>query len=185
MPARPDLARSRALLRDAGVPLLRLTLYNPPGRSTEAEDQVLFGPLVTAGLAELVHVELASSDFWSRAHDGRLSIFRAGWIADYPDADNFLHFLLNSRAQTVYGLGYQNADLDRLTNEARVSASTPPAARSCTAAPSGWWARTAPSSRCTTTEATRRPTPRCRGCGCTRRRPPCASTSCGWTPPRT
>jgi oligopeptide transport system substrate-binding protein len=121
VPARPDVARSRALLREAGVSVLRLTLYNPPGRSTEAEDQVLFGPLVTAGLVELVHVELLSSDFWSRAHDGRLSVFRAGWIADYPDADNFLHFLLNSRAQTVYGLGYQNADLDRLTNEARVS----------------------------------------------------------------
>lgn len=121
VPARPDVSRSRALLRDAGVSVLRLTLYNPPGRSTEAEDQVLFGPLVTAGLVELVHIELASSDFWARAHDGRLAVFRAGWIADYPDADNFLHFLLNSRAQTVYGLGYQNADLDRLTNEARVS----------------------------------------------------------------
>ncbi len=120
-PARPDVARSRALLREAGVSVLRLTLYNPPGRSTEAEDQVLFGPLVAAGLVELAHVELLSNDFWSRAHDGRLAVFRAGWIADYPDADNFLHFLLNSRAQTVYGLGYQNADLDRLTNEARVS----------------------------------------------------------------
>jgi ABC-type transport system substrate-binding protein/methyl-accepting chemotaxis protein len=121
VPPRPDVARARALLRDAGVSVLRLTLHNPPGRSTEAEDQVLFRPLVTAGLMELMHVELASSDFWSRAHDGRLPVFRAGWIADYPDADNFLHFLLNSKAQTVYGLGYQNADLDRLTNEARVS----------------------------------------------------------------
>ena len=121
VPPRPDVSRSRALLRDAGVSVLRLTLYNPPGRSTEAEDQVLFGPLVQAGLVELSHVELMSNDFWSRAHDGRLAVFRAGWIADYPDADNFLHFLLNSRAQTVYGLGYQNEDLDRLTNEARVS----------------------------------------------------------------
>ena len=120
-PPRPDVARARALLRDAGVSVLRITLYNPPGRPTEAEDQVLFGPLVSVGLVELQHVELASSDFWSRAHDGRLPVFRAGWIADYPDPDNFLHFLLNSKAQTVYGFGYLNAELDRLTDEARVS----------------------------------------------------------------
>jgi ABC-type oligopeptide transport system substrate-binding subunit len=52
---------------------------------------------------------------------GQIPAFRAGWIADYPDPDNFLYFLLNSSAQTVYGIGYQNPELDALTAEARVS----------------------------------------------------------------
>jgi ABC-type oligopeptide transport system substrate-binding subunit len=70
---------------------------------------------------EVSHVELPSNDFWQRLRDGRLAIFRSGWIADYPDPDNFLYFLLNSNAQTVFQLGYANADLDQLTAEARVS----------------------------------------------------------------
>jgi ABC-type oligopeptide transport system substrate-binding subunit len=82
---------------------------------------VLFRPLLEAGLLELSHVELGASDFWQRQREGRIPSFRSGWIGDYPDADNFLHFLLNSKAQTVYSIGYKNDELDRLTDEARVS----------------------------------------------------------------
>ena len=120
-PPRTNVPLARQLLRDAGVGRLRLNLAYPPGRNTEAEDALLFAPLVEAGLVELEHTEIEPTDFWQRAREGRLPIFRAGWIADYPDADNFLHFLLHSGAQTVYGLGYRSAELDRLTTEARVS----------------------------------------------------------------
>ncbi|MFL5320559.1 MAG: ABC transporter substrate-binding protein, partial [Myxococcaceae bacterium] len=118
---RPDVTTSQRLLREANITKLRLTLYYPPGRSTEPEDSVLFRPLIEAGLIELNHVPVDDEDFWRRQREGRVPSFRAGWIADYPDADNFLHFLLNSKAQTVYGLGYVNQELDRLTEEARVS----------------------------------------------------------------
>jgi len=120
-PPRTNVALARQLLRDAGTGRLKMELAYPPGRNTEAEDAVLFGPLVDAGLVELSHVEIDPTDFWQRAREGRLPAFRAGWIADYPDADNFLHFLLHSAAQTVYGLGFRSAELDRLTTEARVS----------------------------------------------------------------
>jgi len=120
-PPRTDVALARQLLRDAGVGRLRLELAYPPGRNTEAEDAVLFRPLVQAELVEIHHIEIEPTDFWQRARDGRLPAFRAGWIADYPDADNFLHFLLHSGAQTVFGLGFQSAELDALTTEARVS----------------------------------------------------------------
>jgi ABC-type oligopeptide transport system substrate-binding subunit len=109
------------LLGAAGVARVRLELSYPPGRNTEAEDAVLFRPLMDAGLVELSHMEIDPTEFWQRARDGRLPAFRAGWIADYPDADNFLHFLLHSGAQTVFGLGFRSAELDRLTTEARVS----------------------------------------------------------------
>jgi len=120
-PPRTNVALARQLLREAGAGPLRLDLAYPPGRNTEAEDAVLFRPLIEAGLVELSHVEIDPTDFWQRAREGRLPAFRAGWIADYPDADNFLHFLLHSGAQTVYGLGFRSAELDRLTTEARVS----------------------------------------------------------------
>ncbi|HEX4622356.1 MAG TPA: ABC transporter substrate-binding protein, partial [Myxococcaceae bacterium] len=118
---RADLALAQKLLREAGHSKLKLTLHYPPGRNTVEEDGVLFRPLQDAGLVEVSHVELPSNDFWQRLRDGRLAIFRSGWIADYPDPDNFLYFLLNSNAQTVFQLGYANADLDQLTAEARVS----------------------------------------------------------------
>ena len=120
-PPRTNVALARQLLREAGAGRLRLELAYPPGRNTEAEDAVLFRPLAEAGLVELSHVEIDPTEFWQRARDGRLPAFRAGWIADYPDADNFLHFLLNSGAQTVFGVGFRSAELDRLTTEARVS----------------------------------------------------------------
>ena len=119
---RPDVAVAQRLLRESGVSLpLRLHLPFPPGRNTEREDPLLFKPLIDAGLVTLTHEEMGAGDFWQRAREGRLSCFRAGWIADYPDPDNFLHFLLNSKAQTVYALGYQSAEVDQLTAEARVS----------------------------------------------------------------
>jgi ABC-type transport system substrate-binding protein len=118
---RPDPATAARLLREAGVPKVRLTLYYPPGRNTEAEDAVLFRPLLEAGLLEVSHVPMGAGEFWEKQAQGKIPAFRAGWIGDYPDPDNFLFFLLNSSAQTIYAIGYRNEELDRVTAEARVS----------------------------------------------------------------
>ncbi|HEX8704103.1 MAG TPA: ABC transporter substrate-binding protein [Myxococcaceae bacterium] len=117
----PDIARAEHLLREAGVRSVPLTLYYAAGRDTSAEDKVLFKPLIEAGLLELRHMELPPQEYTSRLREGKIPAFRTLWIADYPDPDNFLYFLLNSSAQTVYPLGYSNPDLDKLTAEARVS----------------------------------------------------------------
>ncbi len=118
---RPDVLLAEQLLREAGIQTLKVSLYYPPGRGTEEEDQVLFGPLLERQLVTLEHVELRTQDYWQRQREGRVPAFRSGWIADYPDPDNFLHFLLNSSAQTVFSLGYHSAELNQLTSEARVS----------------------------------------------------------------
>ncbi len=118
---RPNLTLARQLLAEAGLTRLKVTLSYAPGRGTEAEDPVLFRPLLEAGLLELTHAEVGASDFWQRQREGRVNAFRSVWIADYPDPDNFLHFLLNSSAQTVYSIGYKSGELDRLTAQARVS----------------------------------------------------------------
>jgi ABC-type transport system substrate-binding protein/methyl-accepting chemotaxis protein len=116
---RSDVSLARRLLGEAGHPKLRLTLAYPPDRDTRVEDAVLFKPLLDAGLVELQHVE--QRDFWERVREGKLPIFRGNWIADVADPDNFLYVLLNSKAQNYYGLGYQNPEFDRLTDEARVT----------------------------------------------------------------
>ncbi len=116
---RTDVALARRLLSEAGHSRLRLTLTHPPDRDTREEDRALFGPLLDAGLIELEHQPIP--DFWDKVREGRLAIFRGNWIADVADPDNFLHLLLNSKAQSYYGLGYHNGDLDRLTDEARVT----------------------------------------------------------------
>jgi ABC-type transport system substrate-binding protein len=118
---RLDIGLAERLLREAGVRVLPLTIYFAVGRDTSAEDAVLFRPLVEAGLVELRHVELRAEEFAERRREGRLPAFRVGWIADFPDPDNFLYFHLNSKAQTVYSLGYRNAELDKLTTEARIT----------------------------------------------------------------
>jgi methyl-accepting chemotaxis protein/ABC-type transport system substrate-binding protein len=116
-----DLGLAERLMREAGVRMLPLTLHHPQGNDTSLEDTVLFRPLVEAGLVELRHVELRAEEFSERRRDGRLSAFRVGWVADYPDPDNFLYFLLHSKAQLIYALGYRNEELDRLTDEARIT----------------------------------------------------------------
>jgi ABC-type oligopeptide transport system substrate-binding subunit len=117
----PDVAKAEQLLREAGVRTVPLTLYYAAGRDTSAEDAVLFRPLIEAGLLELRHMELPPQEYTSRLREGKIPAFRTLWIADYPDPDNFLYFLLNSSAQTIYPLGYSNPELDKLTAEARVS----------------------------------------------------------------
>jgi oligopeptide transport system substrate-binding protein len=120
-PPVPDVALAEQLLRDAGLRRLRLTLHFRTGHDTSAEDAVLFRPLVQAGLLELRHVELPQEEYTARAGEGKLAAYRNRWLADFPDPDTFLYFLLNSHAQTVFPLGYRNPELDRITSEARVS----------------------------------------------------------------
>jgi ABC-type transport system substrate-binding protein len=116
-----DINLAERLLREAGVRTLPLTIYFAAGRDTSAEDTILFRPLVDAGLVELKHMELRAEEFAERRREGRLPAFRVGWIADFPDPDNFLYFHLHSKAQTVYSLGYRNTELDKLTTEARIT----------------------------------------------------------------
>ncbi|WP_425430092.1 ABC transporter substrate-binding protein [Cystobacter ferrugineus] len=116
-----DLALAERLLREAGVRTLPVTLHHPQGNDPSIEDAVLFQPLVDAGLVELRHEELHPDEFFERRRNGRLSTFRVGWVADYPDPDNFLYYLLHSKAQLLCTLNYHNEELDRLTEEARIT----------------------------------------------------------------
>jgi oligopeptide transport system substrate-binding protein len=55
------------------------------------------------------------------ASAGKLQAFELGWIADYPDAENFLDLLFHCGAVENHG-GYCNQSMDALLEQARVEA---------------------------------------------------------------
>ena len=52
-------------------------------------------------------------------NDRRYQMFSVGWIADYPDSQNFLDLLFYSQSSQNH-TGYANAEVDRLLEQARV-----------------------------------------------------------------
>jgi oligopeptide transport system substrate-binding protein len=51
----------------------------------------------------------------------RYQMFTSGWIADYPDSQNFLDLLFHS-SSTQNHMGYRDVEVDRLLEQARVQA---------------------------------------------------------------
>ena len=127
-----DRELSKRLLAEAGfqggrgVPAIAFNFNTSDANQRIAE--VLQSQLKELGMT----VELRRLD-WA-AHiklvdDGNVSFFRQGWIADYPDPENFLTVLFHSRNVGAAGntSRYRNPKLDRLFDEADTLAQ--PAAR--------------------------------------------------------
>ncbi|MFA5374570.1 MAG: peptide ABC transporter substrate-binding protein [Dehalococcoidia bacterium] len=69
-----------------------------------------------------VDVRVEALDFTTliqEARDGELHAFSVGWIADYPDPENFLDLLFYCDSVENYS-GYCNSSVDALLEEARV-----------------------------------------------------------------
>ena len=56
--------------------------------------------------------------FLQDVNDKKYQMFSLGWIADYPDPQNFLDVLLHSESQSNH-TNYSNPEVDRLLEEAR------------------------------------------------------------------
>ena len=67
--------------------------------------------------AEFQQTEYAT--FLKDLHKRRFQMFDIGWIADYPDPENFLDILFHSESSNNH-TNYNNPDVDRLLVEARV-----------------------------------------------------------------
>jgi peptide/nickel transport system substrate-binding protein len=118
-----DPGLSRRLLVQAGFPggqgLPRIAYYY---NTTELNQRI--AELLQAELREIgVRLELRRLD-WA-AHiklvdDGTAGFFRQGWIADYPDPENFLAVLFHSRNLGAAGntSRYRNPAVDHLLDEA-------------------------------------------------------------------
>ena len=69
-----------------------------------------------------LEVQIQQTDFATFLADqdaGRLQMFNAGWIMDYPDPEDILDLKFHS-ASTLNDVGYENREVDTLLEEARV-----------------------------------------------------------------
>jgi peptide/nickel transport system substrate-binding protein/oligopeptide transport system substrate-binding protein len=120
-----DLSKAAKLLTEAGYPggkgLPPLTLWYNMNETHQQIAQYVQSTFRKIG----VNIQLKSLDWpaYLKACDNfEPDLFRMGWVADIPDADNFLYILLNTAQAGAPGnySGYSNPEFDRLTNEARV-----------------------------------------------------------------
>lgn len=114
-----DRAAARRLLAEAGHPRLQIAYNFNTSDANQRVAEVLQAQLREVGVA----LELRRLD-WA-AHlkvvdDGGAGFFRQGWVADYPDPENFLTVLFHSRNAGAAGntSRYRNPKVDRLLDEA-------------------------------------------------------------------
>jgi oligopeptide transport system substrate-binding protein len=119
-----DPARARALLAEAGypggegLPVIPMQFNNQGPNALIA--QALQGMLRDVG----VRTELNMMDWGAYQNyldEGKGTLFRLAWIADYPDPENFLYVLFHSSMKGSQGNNarYQDAGNDRRLEEAR------------------------------------------------------------------
>ncbi|MFP8874111.1 MAG: ABC transporter substrate-binding protein [Myxococcota bacterium] len=133
-----DLDRARQLVAEAGYPdgidpatgqPLRLTFDTP---DTSAQGKLRFQWFANQwrkiGLD--VRVEATNyNQFQDKVRNGAYQIFMWGWVADYPDPENFLFLLTSDMARSVNNgpntANFQNAGFDRLFAEMETAPNGP------------------------------------------------------------
>ncbi|HTS15973.1 MAG TPA: ABC transporter substrate-binding protein [Verrucomicrobiae bacterium] len=119
-----NLERAKRLIAEAGYPgghdaqdnPLRLTMIVPGSGSTDARQMSDFfeGALRAIGV-DLVVQQLSFAEYIRREHDGETQVFWAGWVIDYPDAQNFLQLFYGpNKCPGINASNYQNPEFDHL-----------------------------------------------------------------------
>ena len=119
----PELARQ--LLsesrygKDLGqLPPITLSIAGGFGASLSLDLEVILQAWEELGVrGEIQQTEWAT--FLQDLHGGRYDMFYSGWIADYPDPENFLDVLFHSESENNH-TNYHNAEVDTLLEQARV-----------------------------------------------------------------
>jgi len=116
-----DPEAARALLASSpyaeAMPALVLSTAGTSAHLGSDERAIL--AMLEENLGLNVQVEqLEWSDFLEDLNRGRFQMYLSGWIADYPDSQNFLDLLFHSASGQNRG-GYANAEVDALLEAAR------------------------------------------------------------------
>ena len=117
-----DPALARRLLEAAGLAgpgAPSLTYHYNTGTANQRTAEVLQAQLREIGVRlELRRLDWAA--YLSLVDDGEAGFYRAAWIADYPDPENFLAVLFHSRNAGAAGntSRYSDATVDRALDEA-------------------------------------------------------------------
>ncbi|MDK2877346.1 MAG: peptide/nickel transport system substrate-binding protein [Thermoanaerobacteraceae bacterium] len=124
-----DPEKAKALMKEAGYPNgLKVELVYNTSEGHKRIAEALQSQFKNVG----IDVSLKNID-WGALLDAtdklEIPFFRMGWVADYPDPDNFLYVLLHSSNIGPKGnySGFNNKEFDDLTAQARVE--TDPAKR--------------------------------------------------------
>jgi ABC-type oligopeptide transport system substrate-binding subunit len=117
--ARQLLAQSRYSAPGA-MPEVVLSVSGSSGSMSAIDRAVL--SMVEENLGIEINVEQVKwADFLRDMNAHRYQMFSAGWIGDYPDAQNFVDLLFHS-ASSQNHTGYANAQVDALLEQARIEA---------------------------------------------------------------
>ena len=121
--ARRLLAQSRYGADPASIPPITITTPGSFGANVRLDmDVVLQMWERNLGItAEFQQTEYAT--FLQDLHKGRFQMFDIGWIADYPDPENFLDILFHSESTNNH-THYSNPAVDELLMQARVETDT-------------------------------------------------------------
>ncbi len=114
-----DPARARALLKEAGAEGLTLEIWQRESAEGNRVLEAVQGYLLAVGVrATLVRREWSA--FKEAVNAGKVDAFFLDWIADYPEAENFLFPLFHSSNQGGGGnrARFVDPDVDRLIDEA-------------------------------------------------------------------
>jgi|YNPNPStandDraft_1061719.scaffolds.fasta_scaffold21495_2 oligopeptide transport system substrate-binding protein len=120
LPYDPENARKLlASSRYAGqMPPIVLTVSGTSGHMDVTTRAVLSMLQENLGL-ELTVEQVAWEDFLRDLNERRYQLFLTGWIADYPDPQNFLDLLFHSTSSQNH-TGYRNSQVDQWLEQARV-----------------------------------------------------------------
>jgi ABC-type transport system substrate-binding protein len=131
-----DLAKARALLAEAGYPdgvdaatgkRLQLTVEIGSG----ADPDVRQSEELMADFARQIGVVVQTSynnwpTFLGKMERRQSQLFRLGWVADYPDAENFLQLFYGPNSSPGPNhVNYSNPEFDRLYEQVRTMPDSP------------------------------------------------------------
>jgi ABC-type transport system substrate-binding protein len=131
-----DLSKARQLLGEAGYPggrdpktgkRLVLTVEWPSASDPEERQSVD----LLASFFDAIGVEMKPSynnwpEFLKKLERRQCQLFRLGWVADYPDAENFLQlFYSKSASPGPNHANYNNPEFDRLFEKSRALLDSP------------------------------------------------------------